>query len=1729
MSMGGSEQYDLLDQLAEEFAARFRRGERPSLTEYTDRFPELAEEIRELFPALVKVEQVEGARQVEDGSEATGDSRTASPPMRQIGDYRILREVGRGGMGVVYEAEQVSLGRRVALKVLPGHSSRDRIVQERFRREARAAARLHHTNIVPVYEVGQDGDVRFYAMQFIQGLGLDSVVNELRRLLDRAVSQPNIKAALDRIAFQPTAERRGRDIEAPTLAEGIELSAVLQNILTGRLDSAQQPAGNLEATLAGARAGGHATPSEIGKERRAAGVDPALTRTDAGVPFAADGTDAPWDHSPAPALSPSGSQSTSSAILPGGAQLSSVESGRRGYFRSLAQIGRQVAGGLAYAHARGIVHRDIKPSNLLLDTDGVVWITDFGLAKAEDDGLTATGDLLGTLRYMAPERFRGQGDARADVYALGLTLYELLALRPAYDSSDRLKLIEKVKAEEPARPRSIDRRIPRDLETIVLKAIEKEPRSRYQTADAMAEDLRRYLADEPIKARQVSTSERYWRWARRNPVIATLGGVLTAVLIAVTVGSLVAASQYETIARSEKLANAQSQLDRKDAIEARRQAIKERDNSRRLSSSLTLEKGIALAQEGHADRGLLWMLEALKAAPEDAVDFQRAVRWNLGAWLGQVHKPLRIIDTAGPSDNLAFSPDGRSFATGFNPPDRAIARTIDFWDAASGRKLSSLPGTFAPFAFRPDGQVFVAHADAWRMVALDVATGQVLWTTGHLLGDWGESIDFSRDGSTVLALRRDKPGKGNAWLLQIDVATGRQHGEPIRGGWPMAVAPDGKAFATFHIENSEAYIDVHDLPSGRRKSSWPAGKWDVYRLLFGPDGKSLCGVVVEGDAFNNHSFFVQAWDAVTGRPNTPLMARTDGVVYTPSADRILTQVDNVMLLRDAATGRVRGSGFHLDDVSVSVYRLSFHPDGRNLITLGRDNTVRSWQIAADTEPVSAVATDKPTPTKGMASNRQARGMYAISSSLRSDGQIAVSPATGAAARELLQITDPAAGRPLGRPAAHLTGWVIGSVAFSPDGNSIATGSLPDGRVAGEVRLWNTITGRLRLPPMPHTNYVRALAFQPDGKVLAAGDYNGLVRFWDTSTGREIGRPLSQGEIVLSLAYSPDCKLLAVGLAKDHTGRPGTRLWDTTTGRPIGELLPSTDNVNRIDFRPDGRALVAGTNALLGTNRATGLWDTIRAEAIGEPINGEISGGFRPDGRAFLTLGSDGTIKLREATTGKGIATLLIASSAATCATFRGDGGLIAAGFEDGTVRLCDPATNQPVGPPRSMSHAVRHVAFLPDGRSVAALDEFGGSRTWPVPEPLENTSLDDLALRIEARTGLRMEAGLFISRLGAAAWSERLEQLGQLDPAAVRPDTDPAWHEPMVLEAEQTGNSFAAKWHLDRLIAARPDDWSLYARRGRAWSWSDKFDEASRDYQQAERLGNRDDVLDFQAHCVLDCTKAERWAAALWYLDRLIAARPDDGRLHEDRAAVYGRLGREADRRAELARVFELGADEGLVIPRAEELGRAGRWAEAECLLARCGRTGPLSRELAQAWVIACLKAGDRAGYREATTAFLACQGPDPTVVWNALAGAGCFALGTEGLDSYQLPMGWCEKRLSAVPAPGPLYRHLLSSALGGLLLRAGRLDEAIARVSEGIAAKEIELPTDWAYLAVAHARKGDFAEARRSLQRLRAAGPDSSASFWDIQELALLRSEAQSLLFDAEFPSDPFQSRRPK
>src|SRR5262249_37797917 len=262
-----------------------------------------------------------------------------------------------------------------------------------------------------------------------------------------------------------------------------------------------------------------------------------------------------------------GSASEGSAVQ---AQFANQSEGQ--YFRSVAWVGVQVAEALTYAHRQGILHRDIKPSNLLLDLQGAVWITDFGLAKAEgSDDLTHTGDIVGTLRYMAPERFEGRCDRRSEVYGVGVTLYELLTLRPAFEATDRPRLIERVLHEDPPRLRKLDPRIPRDLETIVLKAMAKDPADRYATAEELAEDLRRFLADRPIRARRTASTERTWRWRRRNPALAALTAFIALLLVTIAVGTSLAALQLDSAATHFREERDKARRSEREAIRAERE------------------------------------------------------------------------------------------------------------------------------------------------------------------------------------------------------------------------------------------------------------------------------------------------------------------------------------------------------------------------------------------------------------------------------------------------------------------------------------------------------------------------------------------------------------------------------------------------------------------------------------------------------------------------------------------------------------------------------------------------------------------------------------------------------------------------------------------------------------------------------------------------------------------------------------------------------------------------------------------------------------------------------------------------------------------------------------------------------------------------------------------------------------------------------------------------------
>ncbi len=394
-----------------------------------------------------------------------------------LGDFRLLREVGRGGMGVVYEARQISLGRRVALKILPQALALDRRRLRRFQLEAQAAALLYHPHIVPVHAVGSDRGVQYYAMQFIDGRTLADLIRELKWS--------------EGIETEPD----GHDHLASVLAT---------QLLTSSTESpATEPAESSPVS------------------------DLPLKRSPRGKP----------------------------------------------YFSNVARIGRQVAEALEHAHQHGVLHRDVKPGNLMIDRRGHVWITDFGLARLTDDpGLTMSDDLLGTIRYMSPEHVMGRPavvDHRSDIYSLAVTLYELVALRPAYPGSDRAEVLRQIVEHEPTPLQRLNAEVPADLETIIQKAIDKDPARRYATAGAMADDLRRYLEHLPILARRPTILDRAAKWARRNRSLAALAGSLLLLAIAGLVADLSWTNRWLR-SHNDRLSQALAQADA-HAREAQRQ------------------------------------------------------------------------------------------------------------------------------------------------------------------------------------------------------------------------------------------------------------------------------------------------------------------------------------------------------------------------------------------------------------------------------------------------------------------------------------------------------------------------------------------------------------------------------------------------------------------------------------------------------------------------------------------------------------------------------------------------------------------------------------------------------------------------------------------------------------------------------------------------------------------------------------------------------------------------------------------------------------------------------------------------------------------------------------------------------------------------------------------------------------------------------------------------------
>jgi serine/threonine protein kinase/WD40 repeat protein len=1136
------------DALAEEFVARHRRGEKPSVSEYAAKYPDLADDIRDLFPGLVLME---GVRPQADATGPFGGI-PAGPGQDRLGDYRILREVGRGGMGVVYEAEQVSLGRHVALKVLATPGLLTPTFLERFRREARAAARLHHTNIVPVYGVGEAGGVHFYAMQFIQGQGLDQVLHDLRRLRKH-----------------PATEAGGAD-GTGAVFEG----SVAQGMLTGSF----------------------------------------------GVPVGAP----PAVPAAPPTWRPEGPRS-STGLSEAGSEAQ--------YYRSVARVGLQAAEALAYAHRQGVLHRDVKPSNLLLDQQGLVWITDFGLAKAEGaDELTQTGEVVGTVRFMAPERLEGRSLPQSDVYSLGLTLYELLTLRPAFDDNNKARLIEKVLLEPPPPPRKLDPHIPRDLETIVLKCLAKEPAERYARAEVLAEDLRRFLADRPIKARRTPWHERTWRSCRRNPAVASLLAAVVLLLMLLTAGTLVRNAELRESLKESDEARRESDEARREATDALWVSFRDKARAVRFSGRQgqrfeglkAIHKALELpVPEGHSLDELRIEAIACLSLPDveelrewegrpsgtDALAFDDRLETYARAEPPDQVSVRRMADdkeivhltTSTRGIRVLLSPDGRFLRVGpaeGNGP-------MEVWEITGSEPKSCVTeaSVVSHFeAFSADSRRLAYLRSDGTMVVRDLTTGPVgQWRLPGQRMDW--ALAFHPNGQR-LAVGVFEGGR--AIILVCDAATGAVTARLPHPTWCLGVAwhPDGRRLA---VGCDDLRIHLWDTVEQKELAAWGGHR---------RDGISFRGFNRAGDKLlsTDWSGTLRVWDTESGQQvfATPLSwhlaARLDG----DDGMRIASPYSGTRLrLLHLVGGQEHRRLVHQTPSGPSDYvHLGCLSGDDRLLALSAPSAPGTWDLAlVDPASGQCLASLPSTPgnhlrvlghepsgavlTYGGGYGLLRWPVHSEAESVRLVGppqRLLASLVEGSwgscADQRVVAIPNYNHGAWVARPEKPGR-WLalqpqidVRGCSVSPDGRLVATCSLGIAPNECGCKVWDAATGTLvkELGLGPGGG----AAFSPDGHWLGQGWTDSGVRLWRVGTWEEGPRLADRSA---GFAFAPDSTLVAVG------GDPGVvRLCVTATGRELARLeVPDATRLSPQFFSHDGSRLFAYGEE----DRAVHVWDLRR--------------------------------------------------------------------------------------------------------------------------------------------------------------------------------------------------------------------------------------------------------------------------------------------------------------------------------------------------------------------------------------------------------------------------------------------------------------------------------------------------------------------------------------------------------
>ena len=799
-----------------------------------------------------------------------------------------------------------------------------------------------------------------------------------------------------------------------------------------------------------------------------------------------------------------------------------------------ARLVAMLAEAIHYAHTRGILHRDLKPSNVLLtpvaptqrpakdsaEADPLqsnLWvpepgagflprITDFGMAKfaVNDQSNTRTGSVIGTPSYMAPEQADGRSShvgPVTDVYALGAILYEVITDRPPFWTDTPLETLLQVKTADPVAPGRLRPRLPRDLETICLKCLQKEPRKRYAGADALAADLRRFLAGKPIQGRRTSLAEQVLRWARRRPGLAA---AICALILVTSLGIGGILQQWQAAQMALASEN--------KALGEAKQALQAEAQEREKNENTLYHHRVALAYREWSSGNIVLATQLLDQCGEKQRDWEWSYVHRLCA-----PPALTMHETSGCAQAVAYSPDGRRLATGSGKAGDREPGAVRLWDAATGQLLWTAPGLagqLTSVSFSPDGRQLVSSS-----LPRGPTRGQVtIWdsASGKPIRSCSEPTNgamfaaYSPDGKRIAAAGLDKQ------VRLFDSATGAQvsnfsgHREVVFG---LAFSPDGKLLASCGWDGT---VCVWDLTSGKRAYGPLVGPIDLRSVTFSPDSRRLATASFDQS--------VRIWDAANGkllRTYWGHSAAASRVAFDPDGQYLASaDFDGTVQIWNLQTDRAERT---LRGHTGAVSGLSFSPDGRHLATSSWDGTIRVWDVMHSQEayPIAgaiAGARNVVFSTDGK--------LLAASGWTHSSGKVMEKNL------RVWSTADP------GTPKiwqGH-TDW-LSCVAFAPDAKLLASGSKDR-----TVRLWDMGTGKTRYVLEGHTDLVTSVSFSLDGATLASASLDKTVRLWDVATGQPRGPALRHPYPVKDVSYSPDGRFIV------SAGDKGmVCFWDTATG------------------------------------------------------------------------------------------------------------------------------------------------------------------------------------------------------------------------------------------------------------------------------------------------------------------------------------------------------------------------------------------------------------------------------------------------------------------------------------------------------------------------------------------------------------------------------------------------------